>query len=90
MKKGNRIAKEIKKYSKEENDAKIKVLYEQIIDFNKVELAAGIAESMDSDDKKKDQSIFVKIFKTIMSVSLFLALINYMLFGPAGFKIPKY
>lgn len=91
LKAGDATIKGFKTRSKDVNLAKIKSIYEKIIDFNKVELSAGIAESMDSDDQKKDnQSIFVKIFKGVMSVSLLLAGINYVLFGPAGFKIPKY
>ena len=66
-------------------------LYVQLIEFNKNELCAGIGEALDNDDKKKNsESVFVKIFKMITGVGLLFAAINYVLFGPAGFKIPKY
>ena len=88
---GSIIAKGFKNRSKEENADKIKKFYDQILDFNRVELAAGIAESMDEIEKKeKDQSIFVKIFKSLLGVSVMLGMVNYILFGPAGFKLPKY
>ena len=46
---------------------------------------------MDEIEKKeKDQSIFVKIFKSLLGVSVMLGMVNYILFGPAGFKLPKY
>ena len=66
-------------------------LYQQLIEFNKTELCAGIGEALDNDDKKKnDESIFVKIFKLIMGLGMLFAAINYVLFGPEGFKLPKY
>lgn len=86
-----KIMKGFNHREKEENARRIEVLYDEIISFNKVELAAGIAESLDTEEKKQsDQSIFVKIFKAIMSVSLMLTFLNYILFGPSGFKIPKF
>ena len=46
---------------------------------------------MDADEKSKGEaSIFVKIFKALMGVGMFGAMANYILFGPKGFKIPKY
>lgn len=66
-------------------------LYQSLIEFNKKELNEGIGETQDIDDKKKNEtSIFSKIFKTVLSISLLLALVNYVLFGPKGFKLPKY
>ena len=34
--------------------------------------------------------MFTKIFKLIMTVGLLFATVNYILFGPEGFKLPKY
>ena len=34
--------------------------------------------------------MFTKIFKLIMTVGLLFATLNYILFGPEGFKLPKY
>ena len=66
-------------------------LYMELIEFNKNELCAGIGEALDNDDKKKnEESVFTKIFKMIMGVGLLFATVNYILFGPEGFKIPKY
>ena len=31
-----------------------------------------------------------KIFKAVLGLSLVLSAINYAMFGPAGFKLPKY
>jgi len=77
--------------SKEAKNEKVTNLYNHLIEFNKNELCAGIGEALDNDDKKKnEESVFVKIFKMIMSVGLLFATANYLLFGPEGFKIPKY
>mmetsp|Transcript_31276 Transcript_31276/g.36696 ORF Transcript_31276/g.36696 Transcript_31276/m.36696 type:complete len:224 (-) Transcript_31276:84-755(-) len=88
---GDDIMRGFKTRSKDENAALLETFYDEILSFNKVELATGIAESLDTDEKKtSEQSIFVKIFKMIMSISLLMAFLNYILFGPEGFKIPKY
>ena len=66
-------------------------LYSNLIDFNKGELCDGIGEALDNDDKSQNESsIFVKIFKYIMSIMLLFSAFNYVMFGPAGFKLPKY
>ena len=66
-------------------------MYRNLMDFNKKELCAGLAESVDKqEDKKGEQSIFVKIFKMILSLTMLFGLVNYVLFGPEGFKMPKY
>ena len=65
--------------------------YERLISFNQVEMNAGIAETLNLDEKQKnEQSVFVKIFKMLLSISIFFAAINYIVFGPEGFKLPKY
>ena len=78
-------------HSNAEKRQQVDDLYLELIEFNKNELCAGIGEALDNDDKKKNEtSVFVKIFKMIMSIGLLFAAINYVLFGPQGFKIPKY
>ena len=66
-------------------------MYLNLMDYNKNELCAGLSESLDKEkNKSNEQSIFVKIFKMVLSISIMFALINYVLFGPEGFKMPKY
>lgn len=77
--------------SEESKRDKVESLYSHLIEFNKNELCAGIGEALDNDDKKNnEESVFVKIFKMVMTIGLLFATINYILFGPEGFKIPKY
>jgi len=38
----------------------------------------------------KEESIFAKIFKMVIGLSMFAGMVNYVLFGPEGFKLPKY
>ncbi len=65
--------------------------YSALLNFNKVHLNAGIVESIEVTEKKKTEtSVFATIFKYCLSISIFLAMGNYILFGPDGFKIPKY
>jgi len=53
---------------------KVKELQTEMQDFLKVELMAGIEDSMDSSEKKKvDQGICVKIFKILMAFMLFIS-----------------
>ena len=76
------------KMGREERIERITGVYESLVDFNKNELCAGIGEALDVDDKKKeDTSIFVKIFKMLMSLSLLFGVANYILFGADGFKM---
>ena len=57
-------------------------LYENMVEFNKVELCNGIGEALDVDEKKKTEvSMCARIFKMLIGVSLLGALINYVLFG---------
>ena len=87
----NTLLEDIDKYSDKEKREQVELLYSQLIVFNKNELCAGIGEALDNDDKKKnEESVFVKIFKLIMSLGLLFSAANYILFGPDGFKIPKY
>ena len=65
--------------------------YENLVNFNKNELCNGIGEAMDVDEKSKGEvGICTKIFKALIGVSILGATINYLLFGPKGFKLPKY
>ena len=69
-----------------DNDERLKEvakLYENMVEFNKVELCNGIGEALDVDDKKKTEvSMCARIFKMLIGVSLLGAMINYILFGP--------
>lgn len=54
-------------------------------------LNAGVVESIEVEEKKKTEtSVFATIFKYFLSISMFLAMVNYIMFGPDGFKLPKY
>jgi len=89
--KNNMFQKDDTSDKKDERRAKLEALYQSVQDFNQKELCNGIGEALDSDDKKKNEvGMCSKIFKTVLGLSFLLSGVNYALFGPAGFKLPKY
>ena len=83
--------KEEDKEGEKELMEKTKELYDTMVKFNKEELCDAIAETLDIEEKKKNStSVFATIFKYMLSLSLLGAMLNYVLFGPKGFKMPKY
>ena len=66
--------------------------YENLADFNRVELCNGIGEALDIGEKKKEENsgMCTKIFRGLLSISLLGAVLNYMLFGSKGFRMSKF
>jgi hypothetical protein len=53
--------------------------------LNKDHLLKGVGEAMDNDDRKKnEESAFIKVFKMILSVLMFVGMAQYVFFGDKG------
>lgn len=77
--------------TKEELREKIESLFQHLNDYNKEELCEAIGEAQDIQEAKKTEtSMCASIFKKLLGVLSFAAMVNYILFGPAGFRLPKY
>ena len=90
--------KQVLKENNEESDKQIseglveevKVLQANLFDLNKSYLLPGVGEAMDIDDKKKNnESSFAKVFKIILSILMFVSLIQYAFLGSKGLKPGK-
>ena len=70
--------------------SEVKVLQANLFDLNKSYLLPGVGEAMDIDDKKKNnESSFAKVFKIILSILMFVSLIQYAFLGSKGLKPAK-
>ena len=68
----------------------IKTLQDGLFDLNKTYILPGVGEAMDIDDKKKNnESSFVKVFKYILSILMFVSLVQYAFFGTKHLKPDK-
>ena len=62
--------------------SEVKVLQANLFDLNKSYLLPGVGEAMDIDDKKKNnESSFGKVFKIILSILMFVSIIQYAWLG---------
>jgi len=60
----------------------VKELQTQLFALNTDHLLNGVGEAMDVDDKKKnEESAFIKVFKMILSVLMFVGMAQYVFFG---------
>jgi len=63
----------------------VKDLQTQLFALNKDHLLKGVGEAMDHDDRKKnEESAFLKVFKMILSVLMFVGMAQYVFFGDKG------
>lgn len=66
----------------EELTQEVKVLQTDLFNLNTEYLLKGVGEAMDYEDKKKnEESAFLKVFKMILSIMMFVGLAQYAFYG---------